>query len=182
MSTSLHIGDPHDRYVHDDAKSPSLREWASQSGRSTSLKHSNKRQCNWSHYLIGCVTAGESRKLAPRNLTTAQTIHQGSHPPLLQRRLAVFVLLVVCLILLVTRSSSPSEGATGGPQVQVHSLDTLRWEARNHDVLSQFIQEHSAVQDGTGCRNYATFDWDNTAALFDLQENTLLCQLEDLTM
>lgn len=100
-------------------------------------------------------------------------------------------------------------GGGGGAQSGGLALDPLRWDPRNVRVLSDVVTNATAysarasasrvgmlrgappggvrgrhLQDGRALAGapvpYAVFDWDNTNAMFDLQENTLLCQVDDM--
>lgn len=89
-------------------------------------------------------------------------------------------------------------GATAAT-VRVTALDAMRWAPRNAHVLNALvgnasvdalaawgggsavvISDDAEGSEGGDCRPYATFDWDNTCAFFDLQENTLMCSIDDL--
>lgn len=79
--------------------------------------------------------------------------------------------LIAILVIAVLARKSPS-----GSTVTVVKLDALRWQSENLRVLQQLI-DANAGQPGM----YAVFDWDNTAGLFDAQEQLFAYQIDTLS-
>jgi phosphoserine phosphatase len=88
--------------------------------------------------------------------------------------------LATCLVAALAGGCSSAPSTPQGTEAR--TLDRLNWSERNHRVLNQLMVDH-----GRGGRywdearpGYVVLDWDNTTAVFDVEEAVLRFQATNL--